>query len=91
MQVCNTGEATLGCRCHRPGRAVRRDRHADLDLAGVTGAGGTPVCQDVTVEFRPADEAYQAYSGTLTVMNDDDGRAMVRCRCRAPRSRGRWP
>jgi hypothetical protein len=30
------------------------------DAAGVTSAGGTPQCQDVTVEFRPSDEAYQA-------------------------------
>jgi len=78
LQVCNTGEATLGVSMVTdPAAPFDVTGTQTFDLAGVTGAGGTPVCQDVTVEFRPADEAYQAYSGTLTVMNDDDGSAMV--------------
>jgi len=78
LQVCNTGEATLGVSMVTdPAAPFDVTGVQTFDLAGVAAPGGTPTCQDVTVEFRPADEAYQAYSGTLTVMNDDDGSAMV--------------
>ncbi len=76
LQVCNSGEAPLTVSMLTSAVAPFTVATASpLTIGAATESGDT--CADVTVEFRPADAVYQGYSGTLTVMNDDDGDAMV--------------
>ncbi|MEZ4403070.1 MAG: choice-of-anchor D domain-containing protein [Kofleriaceae bacterium] len=78
IQVCNTGEAPLNVTMiSDPAAPFDVLGGSSLNVAGVSAPGAAPVCQAVTVEFRPADEAYQSYSSSLTLMNDDDGNPMV--------------
>ncbi|MBK9033895.1 MAG: choice-of-anchor D domain-containing protein [Myxococcales bacterium] len=78
VAVCNTGEAALAVSMITdPAAPFDVTSASTLSLTGVAAPGGAPVCQDVTVEFRPADEAYQSYTGAITVMNDDEGNAMA--------------
>ena len=78
VAVCNTGESPLAVSMITSAVApFTVAGPTSLTLPGVASAGGTPQCQDVTVEFRPSDAAYQSYAGTLTIMNDDEGAAML--------------
>src|SRR5262249_11738331 len=73
VKVCNTGEATLNI-----SMVTDPDDAFDLMSTGpftvASGTTSSPTCTSVPVQFKPT--AYGSFTGTVTLMNNDNGAPM---------------
>ena len=74
VRICNTGGALLDVTMiDDPDDAFDLMSTAALQVAG--GSTASPTCMEVPVAFRPT--AYGQFTGTVTLMNNDNGNAMA--------------
>ncbi|MBZ0237575.1 MAG: choice-of-anchor D domain-containing protein, partial [Deltaproteobacteria bacterium] len=74
VRVCNTGGALLDVTMiDDPDDAFELMSTAALQVGG--GSAASPTCMEVPVAFRPT--AYGQFTGTVTLMNNDNGNAMA--------------